>query len=398
MRSSSSSPPVESGLVWYGKNGARPISLGKTLCGTFLAVAITAAVGTVGFVTYQEMQDDLLAASLTNQARMKQQYEDRIAALRTRVDIVTSRQLLDQQALEARMARLMQKQAEIGNRDERVKHVLGRSGIDPIITSRPTITQPTRPKFRSDLRLGGLVGSDTPFQDAIEGIDVSRTAIAEVEHSLAETERQQVAEVHALQVRAARKARQLAKILKRQGMEVETGTGGPLIELKGGGNFTETVSALDATLETLDHVRKVARHLPHGSPAPGRTVSSRFGTRRDPFTKRTAVHGGMDFRAPRGAKVVATASGVVTKASRNGGYGKMVEIDHGGGITTRYAHLSRINVKKGERIERGTVVGKVGSTGRSTGPHLHYEVRRGGRVMDPIHFVKLARDLGPLLR
>ena len=152
------------------------------------------------------------------------------------------------------------------------------------------------------------------------------------------------------------------------------------------------MSTLDTSLEKLTKLRGVAESVPHGSPTPGKKISSRYGTRKDPFTGRTAVQGGLDYRARRGSPVYATGKGKIVKG-RYGGYGKLVEIDHGGGITTRYAHLNRIKVKVGQNIAKGIVIGKVGSTGRSTGPHLHYEVHRRGQTMNPIHFVRLEKSL-----
>src|SRR5690606_25326084 len=93
----------------------------------------------------------------------------------------------------------------------------------------------------------------------------------------------------------------------------------------------------------------------------------------------------------------ATGAGVVVKAGWNGGYGRMVEIDHGDGLSTRYAHLSRISVKVGQEVATGDTVGKVGTSGRSTGPHLHYEVRRNGTAVDPLRFIKAGRKIAKLL-
>jgi murein DD-endopeptidase MepM/ murein hydrolase activator NlpD len=95
--------------------------------------------------------------------------------------------------------------------------------------------------------------------------------------------------------------------------------------------------------------------------------------------------------------VRATAAGVVTEAGNSGGYGIMVEIDHGNGLTTRYAHLSSISVKVGDRVATGAVVGHVGTTGRSTGPHLHYEVRVDGEAIDPMRYIRAGRELRGIL-
>jgi murein DD-endopeptidase MepM/ murein hydrolase activator NlpD len=110
-----------------------------------------------------------------------------------------------------------------------------------------------------------------------------------------------------------------------------------------------------------------------------------------------AFHGGIDFRVSTGTPINSAGNGIVVHAGRNGGYGKMIEIDHGNGLTTRYAHLSKILVKQGRPRALGERIGKAGSTGRSTGPHLHYEVRRNGNAVDPMRFLKTAKKLKPLL-
>nr|WP_246270744.1 M23 family metallopeptidase [Hongsoonwoonella zoysiae] len=109
------------------------------------------------------------------------------------------------------------------------------------------------------------------------------------------------------------------------------------------------------------------------------------------------MHTGIDFRASRGTKVKAPASGKVTFAGRNGGYGLMVEIEHTNGIVSRYAHLRRIIVKNGEQLEVGEVIGLVGSTGRSTGPHLHYELRVNGKAINPRRFLNAGYQLADVI-
>ncbi len=116
-------------------------------------------------------------------------------------------------------------------------------------------------------------------------------------------------------------------------------------------------------------------------------LSSPFGVRMDPFVHEAAMHTGLDFRGDLGESIHATAAGTVTIAGWTGGYGKMVEIDHGNGLATRYGHLSEIDVSVGDKIRIGQVVGKLGSTGRSTGPHLHYETRVDGEPVNPQKFL-----------
>ena len=116
-------------------------------------------------------------------------------------------------------------------------------------------------------------------------------------------------------------------------------------------------------------------------------VTSGFGMRTDPFTGLPQRHAGIDYSAPIGNPVIATADGRVIYASRRGAYGKMIEVDHGNGIVTSFAHLSRIHVKVGQKVKRGHVIGAVGNSGRSTGPHVHYEVRIKGVAVDPRRFL-----------
>jgi murein DD-endopeptidase MepM/ murein hydrolase activator NlpD len=116
-------------------------------------------------------------------------------------------------------------------------------------------------------------------------------------------------------------------------------------------------------------------------------LSSYFGVRKDPFTGMPAMHKGVDFAGEEGADVVATGAGVVTWADKRFGYGNLIEIDHGEGIVTRYGHNKSLLVDVGERVTKGQVISKMGSTGRSTGPHVHYEVLKRGKQIDPLPYV-----------
>jgi murein DD-endopeptidase MepM/ murein hydrolase activator NlpD len=173
----------------------------------------------------------------------------------------------------------------------------------------------------------------------------------------------------------------------------ETDVGGPLVPIDRATLFDTKVKELDEALDQLDHLRKEARRLPLANPAPGRAVTSPFGVRTDPLLGTAALHSGMDFRIPLGSPARATAPGVITKAGWNGGYGRMVEVDHGQGYTTRYAHLSRVDVAIGQAVKAGDVVGQTGSSGRSTGPHLHYEVRHDGDAIDPLRFLRIGKKV-----
>ncbi|MBU1708177.1 M23 family metallopeptidase [bacterium] len=144
-------------------------------------------------------------------------------------------------------------------------------------------------------------------------------------------------------------------------------------------SFEEISSKFTADQDILDHT-------PSLRPVEGGYISSGFGYRRDPFTRRTTMHAGVDIPQKRGTPVISTAEGQVVYAGRYYNYGKLVMIDHGYDYQTVYGHLHAINVKVGERVHRGQQIGTVGATGRSTGTHLHYEVRVAGTSVDPLDY------------
>lgn len=130
--------------------------------------------------------------------------------------------------------------------------------------------------------------------------------------------------------------------------------------------------------------------IPSIQPIARFTFTSAYGVRSDPFQGSAAMHAGIDLASPTGTPIYATADGVIDRAEWFGGYGNMVEIEHGKGIATRYGHMSKIVARSGERVKRGDLIGYVGSTGRSTGSHLHYEVRIDGRAVNPVPFLQSA--------
>jgi murein DD-endopeptidase MepM/ murein hydrolase activator NlpD len=130
---------------------------------------------------------------------------------------------------------------------------------------------------------------------------------------------------------------------------------------------------------------------PSGKPTNKGRVSSYFGMRKDPFTGKKRMHKGIDVAGKAGSDVVATADGIVVRTETQNGYGKLIEIDHGYGLSTRYAHNKSATVKVGDIVKQGQVIAKMGSTGRSTGPHVHYEVLRNGKQLNPGKYLKIAR-------
>jgi len=146
-------------------------------------------------------------------------------------------------------------------------------------------------------------------------------------------------------------------------------------------------------LDELSVLQAAINNLPLLRPTDVFRMTDGFGMRRDPFNRRLRMHYGLDFAGPSGTPVMATAAGTVIRAGTMSGYGRVIEIDHGNGITTRYGHLRRINVSVGDEVSARQVIGQLGSTGRSTGPHVHYEVRFHGEPLDPLPFLEAGRHV-----
>lgn len=153
-------------------------------------------------------------------------------------------------------------------------------------------------------------------------------------------------------------------------------------------NMPPETASLYSNLDELALIQQVVDTLPLAYPVKQSEEQSGFGRRIDPFTGRLAFHSGLDLSAPPGSRIYSTAPGKVVAAERNGAYGNMVDIEHGFGIVTRYAHLSQILVREGQVVKKGAPIGVQGSTGRSTGQHVHYEVRINDKAFNPKNFLK----------
>lgn len=207
---------------------------------------------------------------------------------------------------------------------------------------------------------------------------------------LARVEKQQLEQAalvaRALDTRYQVTAAELQKLgIKSPQPGQQGGVGGPFEAV---GN--PTFKALFTSWKKLDQLQSDVIAIPSDKPVQAEVVMmSAFGVRSDPFNHHAAMHPGIDLSGAYGTPIYATADGTVLRAGWNsGGYGNMVEIDHGRGITTRYGHMSAVLVSEGDHVTRGQQIGRMGSTGRSTGNHLHYEVRIDGRAVNPIPFMK----------
>ena len=384
----------------------------SALAGSALAAI---AIGYLLATSYLVLRDDLIGAAAARQARMQQTYEDRISALRAQVDRITSRQLLDQQLMEDKVTELLARQSQLTQRHGRLEPVLERSGIlpgtVPVPGEKPDVRasiDPTANPFDKILT-GSVSAAALPSAFAfwstrddnapqLTAADNADKLFVAINQSLRTIESEQLVRLNTLAEDAYQTADVIADALETAGLPIdadyaERDVGGPLIAIENSSLFDSKVKELDEALAHLDALKKEAISFPIANPASGKTVSSSFGARKDPLLGVRAHHSGMDFRAPVGSPARVTAAGVVSKAGWNGGYGRMVEVDHGNGFSTRYAHLSKIDVKVGEKLAIGDVVGKVGSSGRSTGPHLHYEIRRDGDALDPLKFLRAGKKV-----
>ncbi|CAN7549359.1 M23 family metallopeptidase [Mesorhizobium amorphae] len=388
----------------------------------FIGSALAAiAIGYLLATSYLVLRDDLIGATTARQARMQQAYEDRISALRAQVDRITSRQLLDQQLMETKVSELLERQSQLSQRHGRLGPILERAesevGTAPAAAdaaAKPdehagvtgSIVQPAAYSVAS-LTTNPGAGDTRPFSlwstrsdplPSDSAADRADRLFVSINLSLKAIETEQLTRVATLADNAYKSADAITQALQAAGLPVDSefgksDAGGPLIPVDGSMIFDSKVKELDEALDALDHLKKEARKLPLANPAPGHSVTSPFGVRTDPILGTAALHSGMDFRAPIGMAAKVTAPGVVVKAGWNGGYGRMVEVDHGNGFATRYGHLSEIDVTVGQKLAAGDVIGKTGSSGRSTGPHLHYEVRHNGEAVDPLRFLTVGKKV-----
>ncbi|MGC4023962.1 MAG: M23 family metallopeptidase [Mesorhizobium sp.] len=375
--------------------------LATTLTGTITALA----VGYLAATTYLVFRDDILSASSAHQARMQQAYEDRIAALRAQVDRITSRQMLDQQLVESKVSELLSRQNALNSRHGQAEPTAAQSETPGIET--PSIESPGGDKPQAMIDTDGVplkLASVMPLLPATDGetpdsaADRADRNFVAINKSLQAVEADQLRKLDNMSTSAYQQASALGDALRTAGVTVEDDygkddVGGPLVPLDQAGMFDAKVKELDEVLDHVSTLKQEAIALPFSNPAPGRSVSSRFGVRTDPLLGTPAMHSGMDFRAPTGTPILATGYGTVIEAGWNGGYGQMVEVKHANGFTTRFAHMSAIHVSVGDKVKPGDVLGEVGSTGRSTGPHMHYEVRRNGQAIDPADFLAAGKRI-----
>ncbi|MBI5265109.1 MAG: peptidoglycan DD-metalloendopeptidase family protein [Bradyrhizobium sp.] len=397
-------------LVHAGKQ----VRIGPVVFWIVVGTVVLLGAWSAATATYFAFRDDVLTRLIARQAEMQYAYEDRIAELRAKVDRATSRQLLDQEQFDQKLEQIVRRQTALESRATAL-------GAMPDVTG--SIPTPSRPSSAA----GAGTPKPSPISDTVifvappdrEARLESRTPVVRgpqpnqfakgqgvdnilvrLQNSLDQVEKRQMAALGAFEDGMESRLRRMRAVITDLGLdmaELEAATprapvGGPFVPVKlspNSGPFERQLYRINLNRAEVERLNRTLALVPYRKPVVGEVeFTSGFGVRSDPFLGRPAMHTGLDFRAASGDPVRATANGKIATAGWSGGYGRMVEIDHGNGLSTRYGHLSEINVKVGDIVKIGHVIGAVGSTGRSTGPHLHYETRIEGEAVDPQKFLR----------
>ena len=406
-RQSAAKPPAAAKTSGYTfAHAGRQIRLGPVAFWIAVGTVVILAGWSATTATYFAFSDDVLKGLIARQAEQQYAYEDRIAELRAQIDRTTSRQLLDQEQFEQKLNDLLRRQAALESRATAL------SGIsDPATTGslRSSSTGGNDPKPVSDSLLtphlldrGTSLEPDRAPTNKKPGKEADiGTKLGRIEASLDRVDRREGAMLAQLQARYEGKARKMRAVLAQLGLKLDANPppaiGGPFVPValpSESQSFERALTRVNIARAYADKLSATLVKVPVREPVTGEIdFSSPYGVRVDPFLHVPAMHTGIDFRGTFGEPIHATAAGTVTSAGWSGGYGQMVEVDHGNGLATRYGHLSEIDVKVGQSIRIGQVVGRLGSTGRSTGPHLHYETRVDGEAVDPQKFLKAGATL-----
>lgn len=316
--------------------------------------------------------------------------------------VVTLGMAINQISVTAQRMALSQKEAKIESAEERVANYRG--SIDEVtkdLERRQQMLESLGDQYLGELPADAADGTGKTADDDKTVKTISKMV----------PEAAGLARIEARQIRFAERMTKVAllrtqkaeaairqfglnpDILARQARNAQGGLFEPFF-----GNADKDVrdprfTKLAASLGRMDAMERALAAIPTSMPAAVMMMSSGFGYRSDPFTGAGAMHAGLDFKGPVGTPILAAAEGKVTFAGFHGGYGKTIEITHANGLVTRYAHLSGFSVAQGQQVDRAMQIGRMGSTGRSTGSHLHFEVRLNGQAINPRKFLEANPDV-----
>ena len=348
------------GHVRYLRISSRlQMTVAAIIAGLLLAWVATMAAVAIGSLL--ERRD---ALSLLNREAKVTSAENRIAAYRKDVDSVADD--------------LDRRQAFI---EKMIKTYVGDLPADA--KAGETVSDSSAEASKTVDKVSALVPEAAPLAQ----VEARQLAFAERMTRFAD--RQSTVAEAAMRKLGLNPERMLASLDDRSAM------GGPLIELLPGtkDSFDPRFRRLGLSLARMDALQRGLQGIPQVIPASGTHITSGFGYRTDPFAGSAAFHAGLDFKGPTGAPIYSAAHGKVAFVGRRPGYGNCVEVDHGNGLRTRYAHMSAFRTQVGQVVRAGQPIGAVGSTGRSTGPHLHFEVRLHGQPVNPRPFLESAPNV-----
>ncbi|MBS7699389.1 MULTISPECIES: M23 family metallopeptidase [unclassified Chelatococcus] len=386
----------------------RPVALAFAIA--FVLAVAWAATATWAFV----FRDGLVSKMVSRQAALRYEYEDRLRDFRGRLDEVTDKQVIDQDIFDERIMELLKRQVQLEDRQAMIDSLIRQANMPvggPIVAGDAAGVSVFTPPSTPPANGVSISKPPPPAQPSNFGSPRLPAHFSSDKYSLGERilrakrfadamDRRHLAALNGLSQHAQRNSSLLKGVIAEIGLDPDTiigvgqrsAQGGPLVGLDNAKTDLFTRSAVTAQihLSSLHKLRRTVDSLPLRRPGFDSTITSGFGVRTDPFTRGLALHSGIDFAQAEGTPVFPTGIGRVTVADYTGGYGKMVEVDHGNGVVTRYAHLAEIDVRPGTLVTIDTQIGRVGSTGRSTGPHLHYETRIGGEAINPTRFLRAA--------
>jgi len=399
-------------------HAGKQVRFGPVVFWIVVGTIVVLGMWSAATATYFAFRDDVLTRLIARQAEMQYAYEDRIAELRAKVDRTTSRQLLDQEQFDQKLDQIMRRQTALESRATALGAIpdaaatgsirspargaaadtpsSGTPKPSPISDTVIFVAPPDR-EARLESHAPAAIKAQPNQFAKVQGVD---NVLVRLQTSLDSVERRQMAALSAVEDSMESRVRRMRGVFTDLGLDMaqleaatpRSAIGGPFVPVKltaDAGAFERQLYRINVTRTQMQRLNATLTLVPYRKPVIGEVeFTSGFGVRSDPFLGRPAMHTGLDFRAATGDPVRATANGKVASSGWMGGYGRMVEIDHGNGLSTRYGHLSEIHVRVGDVIKIGQVIGAVGSTGRSTGPHLHYETRIDGDAVDPQKFLR----------
>jgi murein DD-endopeptidase MepM/ murein hydrolase activator NlpD len=309
--------------------------------------------------------------------------------------VITLGMALNQFSISFERMALERKEARIQSAQERVAKYS--SSIDDVTKELKQRQDMLESVSEQHFGTNPAVGATTTSTEADKAAKKISLAVPEAA-GLARIEARQIHFAEGLTRIANERSIRAANAIRKFGLnpdslasQAQAGMGGPFIPFFGKGKKSVSdprFARLADALQRMDSMESALAGIPTSMPAAVMLMSSGFGYRHDPFTGAGAMHAGLDFKGPIGTPILAAANGKVTYAGVMSGYGNCMEITHANGLVTRYAHLSGFNVSLGQQVKRGVQIARMGSTGRSTGSHLHFEVRLNGQAVNPLKFLE----------